>query len=62
MAAGETGRPRKIMRKAYSSFVWRQMFFFCLGALCIGIDIPYNDETLATTIAGSRKGSGTGTA
>ncbi|KAL2014874.1 hypothetical protein VTN00DRAFT_2399 [Thermoascus crustaceus] len=62
MAAGETERPRKIMRKAYSSFVWRLMFFFCLGALCIGIVIPYNDETLAATIAGSRKGSGTGAA
>jgi amino acid transporter len=62
MAAGEAERPRRIMRKAYSSFVWRLMFFFCLGALCIGIVIPYNDQVLSETLDGTRQGSGTGAA
>jgi amino acid transporter len=62
MAAGEAERPRRIMRKAYSSFVWRLMFFFCLGALCTGIVIPYNDKTLSDTLDGTRQGSGTGAA
>jgi amino acid transporter len=62
MAAGEAENPRKIMRRAYSSFVWRLMFFFILGALCMGIVIPYNDSVLSATLNGTRKGSGTGAA
>ncbi|OOF98431.1 hypothetical protein ASPCADRAFT_164989 [Aspergillus carbonarius ITEM 5010] len=62
MAAAEAERPRRVMRKAYSSFVWRLMIFFILGALCIGIVIPYDDPILAATLAGTRKGSGTGAA
>jgi amino acid transporter len=62
MAAGEAENPRKIMRRAYSSFVWRLMFFFILGALCMGIVIPYNDSVLSATLSGTRKGSGTGAA
>ncbi|RFU31614.1 hypothetical protein B7463_g4746, partial [Scytalidium lignicola] len=62
MAAGEAERPRHIMRKAFSSFVWRLMFFFCLRAFCMGIVIPYNDPILAATLNGTRKGSGTGAA
>lgn len=62
MAAGEAENPRKILRKAYSSFVYRLMFFFIGGALCIGIVIPYDDQLLADTIAGKREGGGTGAA
>ena len=62
MTAGEAQQPRKVLRKAYSSFVWRLLLFFILGALCVGIVIPYNDQTLAATIAGTRPGSGTGAA
>jgi amino acid transporter len=62
MAAAEAENPRKLMRRAYSSFGWRLMFFFIGGALCVGIVIPYNDKLLAETIAGKRKGSGTGAA
>jgi yeast amino acid transporter len=50
------------MRKAYTSFVWRLMFFFIGGALCIGIVIPYNDKILTSFISGDRAGSGTGAA
>ncbi|KFY43358.1 hypothetical protein V494_02023 [Pseudogymnoascus sp. VKM F-4513 (FW-928)] len=62
MAAGEAERPRRVMYKAYSSFVWRLMFFFLVGALAIGIVVPYNDKTLSDTLSGDRKGSGTGAA
>ncbi|KAL2371234.1 general amino acid permease [Blastomyces gilchristii SLH14081] len=62
MAAGEAENPRKILRRAYSSFVYRLMFFFIGGALCIGLVIPYDDQLLADTIVGKREGSGTGAA
>ncbi|THC93300.1 hypothetical protein EYZ11_007225 [Aspergillus tanneri] len=62
MTAGEAENPRKLLRKAYSSFVWRLMFFFIGGALCVGIVIPYNDEILAGYIEGNKEGSGTGAA
>ncbi|KAF9890623.1 hypothetical protein FE257_005754 [Aspergillus nanangensis] len=62
MAAGEAENPRRLMRKAYASFVWRLMFFFIGGALCVGIVIPYDDKILADTISGEREGDGTGAA
>ncbi|KAL4963138.1 amino acid permease/ SLC12A domain-containing protein [Aspergillus stella-maris] len=62
MAAGEAENPRRLMGKAFSSFVWRLMFFFIGGALCVGIVIPYNDQMLADMISGEREGSGTGAA
>ncbi|KAI9370277.1 amino acid permease/ SLC12A domain-containing protein [Aspergillus egyptiacus] len=62
MAAGEAENPRRLMGKAFSSFVWRLMFFFIGGALCVGIVIPYDDQMLADVISGEREGSGTGAA
>lgn len=62
MVAAEAQNPRRLMRKAYKSFVWRLMFFFVGGALCVGIVIPYNDKILAKTLAGEREGGGTGAA
>ncbi|RDW65803.1 uncharacterized protein DSM5745_09542 [Aspergillus mulundensis] len=62
MAAGEAENPRRLMGKAFSSFVWRLMFFFIGGALCVGIVIPYDDQMLADMISGEREGSGTGAA
>lgn len=62
MAAPEAENPRRLMRKAYSSFVWRLMFFFIGGALCVGIVIPYNDKILHAVLSGEKEGSGTGAA
>ncbi|KAB8227296.1 amino acid permease-domain-containing protein [Aspergillus alliaceus] len=53
---------RKVMRKAFASFGWRLILFFYLGALCIGIVVPYNDPTWAAMLDGTAKGSGTGAA
>lgn len=61
MAAAEAENPRKLMRRAYKSFVWRLMFFFIGGALCVGIVIPYNDKLLLSYINNTSK-SGTGAA
>ena len=62
MAAGEAQNPHKVMRQAYASFFWRLLFFFCLGALCVGIVIPYNDQSLQNMLDGSKEGSETGAA
>ncbi|KAF7116308.1 hypothetical protein CNMCM5793_004474 [Aspergillus hiratsukae] len=62
MTAAEAENPRKLMRSAFNSFVWRLMFFFIGGALCVGIVIPSNDTMLLNYIEGSAKGSGTGAA
>lgn len=61
MIAGEAENPRRIMSKAYTSFVWRLMFFFIGGALCVGIVIPYNDSMLLRFINSTTQ-SGTGAA
>lgn len=58
MAAAEAKNPRKLMRRAYKSFVWRLLFFFLGGALCVGIVIPYNDDLLLKYINGSNGGTG----
>lgn len=61
MVAPESQNPRKLMKRAYESFVWRLMFFFIGGALCVGIVIPYNDTTLTNILEDGEK-SGTGAA
>ncbi|OKL62475.1 hypothetical protein UA08_02556 [Talaromyces atroroseus] len=58
MTAGEAENPRKLMRKAFSSFVWRLLIFFLGGALCIGIVIPYNDKLLLRYIDGTEGSTG----
>ncbi|KAL4939693.1 hypothetical protein BDV06DRAFT_224751 [Aspergillus oleicola] len=46
MIAAETKQPRKVIRRAYKTFLVRVLLFFVGGALCIGIVIPYDDPTL----------------
>ncbi|PLB54344.1 general amino acid permease AGP2 [Aspergillus steynii IBT 23096] len=47
MAAGETVNPRKVLPRAYNGIFYRLTSFFVLGALCVGILVPYNDEKMA---------------
>lgn len=47
MIAAETKQPRKVIGRAYKTFLVRVLLFFVGGALCIGIVIPYDDPTLA---------------
>ncbi|KAK8041411.1 hypothetical protein PG994_014418 [Apiospora phragmitis] len=58
----QTKNPRKILPPAFRSFVWRILVFFMGSALCMGIVIPYNDETLLGILNGDITGSGTGAA
>ncbi|KAH9909914.1 putative general amino acid permease [Xylariomycetidae sp. FL2044] len=62
MVAAESENPRKILPKAYRSFVWRILVFFVGSALCMGIVIPYDDATLNAILGGEEDGSGTGAA
>lgn len=62
MVAGETAMPRKVLPKAYRSFVWRILLFFVSSSLAMGIVIPYNDPTLNAVLNGEIGGSGTGAA
>lgn len=50
MAAGEAQNPRVVMPKAFKAVFYRLTFFFVLGALCIGIVVPYNDPELLAAI------------
>lgn len=53
MAAGEAENPRAVMPKAFKAVFYRLTTFFMLGALCVGILVPYNDEELiAATTSG----------
>ncbi|KAI1342476.1 general amino acid permease [Xylariaceae sp. FL0016] len=60
--AAETKSPRRILPQCFKSFKWRLLFFFAGSALCMGIVIPYDDETLAAYISGTKPGSGTSAA
>ncbi|KAE8308239.1 amino acid permease/ SLC12A domain-containing protein [Aspergillus transmontanensis] len=60
MAAAEAKRPRIFVKAAFKTIYWRFGLFFALGALCVGIVIPWNDPTLQAILAGesSEKGGG----
>ncbi|KAL4778371.1 amino acid permease/ SLC12A domain-containing protein [Aspergillus varians] len=47
MAAGESVNPRGNLPKAYNGMFYRLTAFFILGALCVGILVPYNDSTMS---------------
>lgn len=47
MAAGESINPRGNLPKAYNGMFYRLTTFFILGALCVGILVPYNDKTMS---------------
>ncbi|KJX97053.1 general amino acid permease Agp2 like protein [Zymoseptoria brevis] len=46
MSAGEAENPRVVMPKAFNAVFYRLTTFFCLGALCVGILVPYDDPEL----------------
>ncbi|KLJ13587.1 hypothetical protein EMPG_11480 [Blastomyces silverae] len=47
MAAGETENPRYVLPRAFNAVFYRLTTFFVLGSLCVGIVVPYNDQTMA---------------
>lgn len=56
MAAAETKRPRKYIKTAFKTVYWRFGMFFILGALCVGIVVPWNDEQLQGVFLGTAAG------
>ncbi|KZT43077.1 general amino acid permease AGP2 [Sistotremastrum suecicum HHB10207 ss-3] len=58
MTAGEAMSPRKTMPRAFSSVFWRLTFFFSIGALCVGIVVPYNDPNLIGAINSPAQNAG----
>lgn len=62
MAAAECKRPRNYVKLAFKTVYYRFGLFFIMGALAVGIVIPYNDPTLNKILNGSSGGSGTAAA
>lgn len=62
MVAAEAKRPRTYIKTAFKTVYWRFAIFFIIGALCVGIVIPYNDPTLVDIQEGNSDGSGTAAA
>ena len=62
MAAAEVKRPRKYVKTAFKTVYWRFGLFFILGALCVGIVVPWNDEQLQGVFLGTAGGGGTAAA
>lgn len=46
MVAGEAVRPRRTMPRAFNSIIYRLIAFFCIGALSVGIVVPYDNPGL----------------
>ncbi|KAG4444041.1 hypothetical protein IFR05_000501 [Cadophora sp. M221] len=60
MISAEAVYPRVTIKQAFKTVYWRFGFFFILGALCVGILVPYNDETLLNVL--DTQGTATGAA
>lgn len=57
MAAGETINPRRVLPRAFNGVFYRLTAFFILGVLCVGILVPYNDETMAKAFKDDEPGA-----
>ena len=57
MAAGEAENPRKILPRAYNAVFYRLTAFFVLGALSVGINVPFDDEELKSAFENSLPGA-----
>lgn len=52
MVSAEARRPSVYIKSAFKTVYWRFGIFFILGALCVGIVIPYDDKTLTAILSG----------
>ncbi|KZM28737.1 uncharacterized protein EKO05_0000892 [Ascochyta rabiei] len=50
MVSGEAKRPRVYIKSAFKTVYFRFGAFFILGALCVGIVLPYNDPQLVSVL------------
>lgn len=58
MSAAEVMRPRILVKAAFKTVYWRFMMFFILGAICVGIVVPWNDPTLQAILNGESSANG----
>lgn len=58
MTAGEAEYPRRNLPQTFRSVFYRLVIFFMLGALCVGILVPYTDSKLTTALSDPRPGAG----
>lgn len=58
MVAGEAIYPRKTIKTAFKTMYFRFGLFFIMGALCVGIILPYNDPTLTGLLDAGDTGTG----
>lgn len=58
MAAAEVSQPRIILSTAFKTIYWRFILFFVLGALCVGIVVPWDDPTLQAVLKGESSAAG----
>lgn len=54
MCAGEAMYPRRVLPAVFGRIVYRLMFFYVGGVLCVGILVPHTDALLGT----AQKGAG----
>lgn len=52
VAAAETKRPRIYVKNAFKAIYWRLLIFFVIGAVAVGILVPYNDPWLISNLGG----------
>lgn len=57
MAAGEAENPRVVMPRAFNAVFYRLTFFFVLGSLCVGINVPYNDPEMTAAFENEEPGA-----
>lgn len=58
IVAGEARHPRVFMKSAFKTMYAHFGLFFILSSVCVGIVIPYNDQTLVDILSGTSYGSG----
>lgn len=60
MAAAEAKHPRIYIKAAFKTIYWRFILFFVMGALCVGIVVPWDNPTLQAILNGESNKSGAG--
>lgn len=58
MTAGEAQRPRTALPRTFKNIGVRLITFFILGALSVGILVPYNDPKLVSALSSPEPGAG----
>ncbi|KAK7961050.1 amino acid permease/ SLC12A domain-containing protein [Apiospora saccharicola] len=62
MVSAEAKRPSIYIKTAFKTVYYRFGVFFIMGALCVGIVVPYNAKALVELYDGSGSGAGTAAA